>query len=76
MEVTDRLHNTLVGQHTKSDLEQRAQAVLKYFDEEFTNSLNVVKPKAQIFHDANLFTTTYQNIKNELVNLDTCIKEL
>ena len=30
----------------------------------------------QIPHDADLFSTIYQNIKNDLVNLDTCIKEL
>ena len=57
MEVTDILHSTLVVQHTEADLEQRAQSVLKSFDEEFTNLLNVVESKAQISHDANLFNT-------------------
>ena len=46
MEVTDRLHNTLVVQHTESDPEQRAQVVLKSFDEEFAIILNVSDAKA------------------------------
>ena len=50
--------------------------MLKYFDEEFTNLLNVAESKAQISHDANLFSTICQNIKNDLISLNTCIKEL
>ena len=50
--------------------------MLKSFDEEFTNLLNVAEAKAQISHDGNLFTTIFQNIKNDLISLDTCIKEL
>ena len=50
--------------------------MLKYFDEEFKNLLNFVKSKAHISHDANLFNTICQNIKNNLISLDTCIKEL
>ena len=76
MEVTDRLHTTLTVQHTESDLKLRTQELLKSFNEEFTNFLNVAEVKAQISHDANLFSTICQNIKNDLVNLDTCIKEL
>ena len=76
MEVFDRLYSTLIVQHTELDPIQRAQLVLKYFHEEFTNFLNVVEVKAQISHDANLFSTICQNIKNNFVNLDTCIKEL
>lgn len=67
MEVIEKLHNTLVVQHTESDLEQRAQAVLKSFDEEFSNLLNVAEEKAHISHDSNLFSTICQNIKNDLV---------
>ena len=59
MEVTNKLHSTLVVQHTESYLEQRAQSVLKSFDEEFTNLLNVAEEKAQISHDANFFSTIY-----------------
>ena len=76
MEVIDRLHSTLIVQHTKLDPKQRAQVVLNSFDEEFTNLLNVAEVKAQISHDDNLFSTICQNIKNDLFNLDTCIKEL
>lgn len=75
IEVTNKLHSTLTVQRTELDPELRAQAVLKYFDEEFTNLLNVAEAKAQISHNANLFSTIFQNIKNDLVNLDTCIKE-
>ena len=50
--------------------------MLKSFDEEFTNLLSVAETKAQISHDANLFSTICQNIKNDLISLDTCIKEL
>ena len=50
--------------------------MLKSFDEEFTIFLNVAEVKAQICDDANLFSSIYQNIKNSLVNLETCIKEL
>ena len=50
--------------------------MLKSFDEEFTNLLNFVESKAQISHNANLFSTICQNIKNDLISLDTCIKEL
>lgn len=39
MEVTDKLHSTLAVQHT--NLEQRVEEMLKSFDEEFTNLLNV-----------------------------------
>ena len=65
MKVTDRLHSTLTIQHTELDPELRAQAVLKSFDEEFTNLLNVAEAKAQISHDANLFSTICHNIKND-----------
>ena len=50
--------------------------MLKSFDEDFTNLLNFAEAKAQISHDANVSSTIYQNIKNDSVNLDTCIKEL
>ena len=50
--------------------------MLKSFDEEFTNLLNVAEAKVQISHNANLFSTICQNIKNDLVDLDTCIKKL
>ena len=76
MEVTDILNNIVAVQHTKVDLEQRAQAMLKSFDEELTNFLSVAEAKAQILHDANLFSTICQNIKNDFISLDTCIKEL
>ena len=72
MEVTDRLHSTLstlAVQHIEVDLEQRAQVVLKSFDEEFTNLLSVAEAKAQISHDANLFSTICQNIENDLISL-------
>ena len=74
MEVTDRLNNTLEIQHIEADPEQRAQEVLKSFDKEYTNLISVVESKAQISHDANLFSTMIQNIKNDLIILDTCIK--
>lgn len=33
------------------------------------------KQKAKISHDVKLFSTICQNIKNDLISLDTCIKE-
>ena len=50
--------------------------MLKSFDEEFKNLLNVAESKAHMSHDANLFSNICQNIKNDLISLDTCIKEL
>ena len=76
MEVTDKLHSTLATKHTKENLVQIEKIVLKYFDEEFIDLLSVAESKAQISHDANLFSTICQHIKNDLLNLDTCIKEL
>lgn len=76
MEVTNRLHSTLAVQHIEVDPKQRAHVVLKSFDEEITNLLNVAETKTQISHDANLFRTICQNIKNDLISLDTCIKQL
>ena len=76
MEVIDRLQGTLTVQHIEVDPKQRRHAVLKPFNEEFTKLLNLVESKAQISHDANLFSTVCQNIKNDLISLDTCIKEL
>lgn len=76
MELTDRLHSTLTANHIEADLEQRAKVVIQSFDLEFTNLPTVAESKAQVTHDANLFSTIYQNIRNDLVNLDTCIKEL
>lgn len=76
MEVVDRLHSTLTVQHIEVDLEQREQGVLKSFHEEFTNFLSVLEIKTQISHDANLFSTICQNIKNDLISLDTYINEL
>ena len=49
---------------------------MKSFDDEFTNLLNVAESKAQIPHDANLCSTICQNIRNDLLSLDTCVKEL
>ena len=46
MEVTDKIHSTLTIQNTKLDPKQRAQEVLKSFDEDFTNFLNIVEAKA------------------------------
>ena len=76
MEVIERLHSTLAVQHTEENVEQRIHVVLKSFDEEFMNFLSVVEAKAQILHDANSFSTIYQNIKNDLISLDNCINEL
>ena len=76
MEVTDILQSTLVVKHIEADPEHKAQVVLKSFDEEFTNLLNVAKSKVQISQDVNLFSSICQNIENDLLSLDTCIKEL
>jgi hypothetical protein len=76
MEVTDRLQSTLIAKHIEVELEQRAQGVIKSFDDEFTNMLNIFEFEAQISHDANLFRNICQNIQNDLLSLDTCIKEL
>ena len=67
MEVTDRLHNTHIAKHIEENLKQGAQAGVKSFDDEFINFLNVSKD--QIFHDANIFITNFQNIRNDLLSL-------
>lgn len=43
MEVTNRLHSTLVAKHTEEDPQKRAKVVLKYFDDEFIYLLSVVE---------------------------------
>lgn len=76
MELIERLHNTVTTEHIEAYLEQREQEVIKSFDLEFTNLLVVEEAKAHVAHDANLFNTICQNIQNDLVNLETCIREL
>ena len=76
MEVIDKLHNTLVAKHIEVDPKQRTKVVVKSFYDEYTNFLDVAESKAQISHDDNLFSIVCQNIKNDLLSLDTCIKEL
>ena len=76
MEVIDTLHSTLATKHTEVDPKQRAKLVVKYFDDKFIDLLSVVESKAQISHDANLFSIVCQNMKNDLISLDTYIKEL
>ena len=76
IEVSDILHNTLVAKHIEASSEQRAKVVVKSFDDEFTNFLNVVESKTQFYYDANLFSTIFQKNWNDLPSLDTCIKEL
>lgn len=58
------------------DIEQRAQAVIKYFDKKFKSLLAIVEKKAQVTHDDKLFSTICQKIRDDLIVLDTCIDEL
>lgn len=76
MEVIDRLHSTVATKHKEVESEQRDKAVVKYFDGEFRDLLSFLGTKAQISHDANLFIIVCQNIKNDLLSIDTYIKEL
>ena len=76
MEVTDRLNSTLAIQHIEENPKQSTQVVLKSFHKDFTNLISIAESKAHISHDANLLSTMCQNIKNDLISLDTCIKEL
>lgn len=76
MEVTDRLHNTILVKMTEPDLENREKNFVQDFDVEFTQLFDIAPVKAQTLHDVEIFRKLCENIKDDLKNLHEKIKEL
>lgn len=76
MDVIKMLQSTLTVQSTDLDPKDREKYLIQAFDVEFTSLSDVVLVQAQAKHDAQIFDTICQNIKNDLGALDARIKEL
>lgn len=76
LEETNKLQGLISTQLSEVDPQVKEREVIIFFDSEFTTLSDIALVKAQTLHDTQLFQTTCQNIKNDLENLDVCIKEL
>ena len=76
MKVTKNIQGDLIVKSLDSNPKYREKFVNQAFDVEFTSLSKVVVAQSQAKHDAQMFDTIYQNIKNYLITLDTFIKTL
>lgn len=74
--MSKRMESLLNIQVHENDIKKRAVKVLEEFDRNFKTLTKVATSKAQAEHDANIFAKVCQNVKDDLENLITCIKEL
>lgn len=76
LEITEKLRSVMTNQIAKADPLERAREVMKAFDNEFTNLSDIAKVKVQVAYEAKIFHDISQNIRNDINNLDVCIKDL
>ena len=60
----------------KQDKEKKFKKIAKDFDAHFTTLEKTTKLKLQIDHYVKLLNQVFENVKNDLIVLDTCIKYL
>lgn len=59
-----------------SDPKKKATKVLEEINNHLKTLVQVATIKTQVEHDEYIFSKVCKNVKDDLENLDTCIKEL
>ena len=76
MEVIEKIQGDLIVKSIDSDPKDREKVVIQAFDVEFISFSEVAIDQAQEKHDVWMFDIVCKNIRNDLMNLDACIKAL